>query len=82
MPKTTRPVEAQHRRWVLLCCLVVVPVALKMGFDFGYQLAGVLLGLAAALNMAVISALLIDFAVDRLLSRKTGVGAESPTPQG
>jgi hypothetical protein len=41
-------------------------------FDFGAQLGGVLMGVVAAGNGAVISALLASAALDRLLPRKRG----------
>jgi hypothetical protein len=64
---TTQAAEGRRRICVVVACVVVLPVAMKLGYDFGSNLAGVPLGLAAAVNVAVLCALMIDAAVDRLV---------------
>lgn len=64
---TAKGAEGKRRLVVGLACVLVLPVAMKLGYDFGSNLSGVLLGLAAAVNVAVLCAFMIDSVVDRLL---------------
>lgn len=65
--QSVHTIQGRRKKWVALICLLVVPVALKLGFDFGYPLGGIGLGLAAAVNTALLCALLVDAAVHRIV---------------
>jgi hypothetical protein len=63
-----RAVRRRKRdRWpVWLVSAVAAIVAAKLGWDFGMQLSGVLLGVIAAVNFSVLCALLVGAAADKL----------------
>jgi hypothetical protein len=64
----------RRSRWVHAVCLAAALLGLKLGFDFGQQLAGLWLGLVMGANGAVFCAIVTDIVTDALLRRgRSGV---------
>lgn len=61
------PPSRKLDRWpVRLISIAAGALAAKLGWDFGFELSGALLGVVAAVNFAVISALLVGAGAERL----------------
>jgi hypothetical protein len=69
---STSPAPAARKsskfdRWpAWLLSLAAGLVAAKLGWDFGAQLSGPLLGVVCAVNLGAIAALLVDAGIDKL----------------
>ncbi|MFO0144329.1 MAG: hypothetical protein ACK54C_03185 [Betaproteobacteria bacterium] len=69
MDSTQNSLQPPRRRgrWpAWIASAAAAAVAAKFGWDFGVQLSGVLLGVITAANFAVMSALLVDTAAEKL----------------
>jgi hypothetical protein len=66
MKDMTLNTSAMHRAAEVSLAALAALAGLWYGYDFGAQLAGPLMGAVTAVNTAVIGALLVSAAVDRL----------------
>lgn len=59
------------RRWVFAGQVLAAVVGGALGYDFGLQISGQLLGVALALNAAVFCSMVVDVLADRIVRART-----------